>query len=184
VFLDRDGTILDELGYLADPDALRLLPGAARGIRQLNDAGLLVVVVTNQSGIARGLFDEDALAAVHERMHAELARSGAHVDAVLHCPHHPELGEPPYRRVCDCRKPAPGLFLRAFEEHGLAPARCAMVGDTERDLEAARRAGVVQRILVLTGKGAATRAELTDAAAVEVADDLERAAGLVLARAS
>ena len=160
VFLDRDGTLLDELGYLGDPDELLLLPGAADGVRALADAGWAVVVLTNQSGIARGLFTESDLAAVHARLERELARAGARLDGILHCPHHPEHGPPELQRVCACRKPAPGLFTEAALRWSLDLEQSWSVGDSARDLEAGDRAGVAGGILVLTGKGRATLAEL------------------------
>lgn len=181
VFLDRDGTVLDELGYLADPDRVRLYPGAGAAIRRLNEAGLVVVVVTNQSGIARGLLDEDLLGRIHARLDEELLAAGARVDAYYHCPHHPDVGEPPWRMDCDCRKPLPGMFLAAARDLGLDPPRSFAVGDAARDLEAARRAGVRHRILVLTGKGEATRAALSAGDDVHVAADLGAAVELVLA---
>ncbi len=183
VFLDRDGTLLDEVGYLARPEDLRLLPRAALGVARLNRAGIPVVVVTNQSGIARGLFGEAELAAVHARLHEVLAREGARLEAILHCPHHPEEGLPPLRRACECRKPAPGLLLQAARLHGLDLASSWTIGDSQRDLEAGRRAGVPGRVLVLTGKGRATFEGLApeERARTLVARDLELAAGLVLA---
>ena len=181
VFLDRDGTILDEDGYLGDPDGVRLLPGAGEAIHRFNRAGLLVIVVTNQSGIARGLLSEADLAAVHHRMEALLADAGARVDGSFHCPHHPELGPPDLRRACDCRKPAPGMILRAIEEHGIDPSRSALIGDAERDLEAGRRAGVPRLVLVTTGKGAATwnRLGSEERDAIEYVPDLAAAAELI-----
>jgi D-glycero-D-manno-heptose 1,7-bisphosphate phosphatase len=184
VFLDRDGTLLDELGFLARPADLRLLPGAAAGVRALNQAGLAVVLVTNQSGIARGLFSEADLAAIHARLAQELERAGAHLDALYHCPHHPEQGQPPLRRACSCRKPEPGLLLLAARELGLDLARSWIVGDSVRDLEAGRRAGIPGRVLVLTGKGQATLAGLApeQRAQTLVVADLPEAARRVLAQ--
>jgi D-glycero-D-manno-heptose 1,7-bisphosphate phosphatase len=175
VFLDRDGTIVDELGFLDDPTRVRLLPGAARAIARLNGAGLPVLVITNQSGIARGLLDERILARVHARLAELLAADGAHVDGFYHCPHHPEVGGP-----CACRKPEPGLVLDAAREHGVDLGASWLVGDADRDLEAARRAGVPGRILVLTGKGEATHARLAAADGVRLARDLGEAVELVL----
>jgi D-glycero-D-manno-heptose 1,7-bisphosphate phosphatase len=160
VFLDRDGTLLDELGFLARPEELRLLPGVAAAVRRLSDAGFRVVVVTNQSGIARGLFSADDLARVHERLERELAQEDARLDLILHCPHHPEHGEPPLRARCACRKPEPGLFFEAARRLSLDLERSWVVGDSARDLEAGRRAGVPGRVLVATGKGRATLAQL------------------------
>jgi len=183
VFLDRDGTLIDELGFLKRPEDLRLLPRAAAGVRALNEAGVPVVLVTNQSGIARGLFGETELEAVHARLQRELALQGAHLDGLLHCPHHPEEGAPPLRRACACRKPAPGLLFQAAERFGLDLSASWIVGDSARDLEAGRRAGLAGGILVLTGKGHATLAELRAAGrTAEVAEDLAQAAELVLAR--
>ncbi len=151
VFLDRDGTVNAEVDYLSAPEQLVLLPGAARAIARLNRAGFATVLITNQSGVARGLFDEARLAEIHERLRELLAAEGAHLDAIHYCPHHPELGEPPYRRDCDCRKPRPGLLRRAAEELGLNLERCWSVGDAPRDLEAAAALGV-PGILVASGK--------------------------------
>jgi len=151
VFLDRDGTINEEVDYLSDPEQLVLLPGAAAAIRRWNEAGYLVVVVTNQSGIARGLLDEARLREIHDRLREMLRVEGAELDAFYHCPHHPDLGEPPLRARCDCRKPAPGMLLRAAEELGIDLARSWIVGDSLRDLEAGAAAGV-RGILVETGK--------------------------------
>lgn len=151
VFLDRDGTINVEVDYLARPEDLELYPGAAAAVRRLNEAGRFVVVVTNQSGVARGLLDEETLSRIHARLDELLADAGAHVDAYSWCPHHPDVGQPPYRRACDCRKPAPGMLLDAAREHGLDLARSWTVGDSLRDVAAGRAAGT-RAILVGTGK--------------------------------
>jgi len=182
-FLDRDGTLIDELGYLADPDGLRLLPGAAEGVRLFNQAGWRTIVVTNQSGIARGLFGEDDLARVHARLEAELARAGARLDAILHCPHHPSEGSAPWRRACACRKPAPGLLLEGAAQLGVQLERSWAIGDSRRDVEAGRRAGVQGTILVLTGKGADERASFPRGETPTTARDLVEAARLALAAA-
>jgi D-glycero-D-manno-heptose 1,7-bisphosphate phosphatase len=184
VFLDRDGTLVDELGFLTRAADLRLLPGAAAGVRALNQAGLAVVLVTNQSGIARGLLSEADLAAIHARLARELAGAGAHLDALYHCPHHPQQGQPPLRRACSCRKPEPGLLFAAAREHGLDLARSWVVGDGARDLEAGRRAGVPGRVLVLTGKGRETLAGLAplERARTLIAADLCEAVRQVLAQ--
>jgi D-glycero-D-manno-heptose 1,7-bisphosphate phosphatase len=128
VFLDRDGTVIEDRHYLADPEGVRLLPGAAESIAALNRAGVTVVLVTNQSGIGRGLFSAERFAAVQLRLGELLAAAGARFDAVYHCPHAPEDS-------CHCRKPAPGLFLRAAEELGLDLPTSTYVGDRMRDLE-------------------------------------------------
>lgn len=160
VFLDRDGTLITALGYLADPAELELVPGAGAALARLGAAGFARVLVTNQSGIARGLLDEAALAAVHARLAEALAREGGALELVLSCPHHPEIGVPPYRLACGCRKPEPGLILEAARRLDLDLARSWVVGDAARDLEAGRRAGVPGLVLVRTGKGEATLAEL------------------------
>lgn len=181
VFLDRDGTLVDELGYLARPEDLRLLPGAAEGVRRLNEAGWRAVVVTNQSGIARGLFGARELDLVHARLARELAREGAHLDGIYSCPHHPEHGPAPLRQVCACRKPAPGLLLTAARELGLELAASWIVGDSWRDLEAGARAGLAGGILVLTGKGREEHAQLAPGTAVRTAADLPAAVQAILA---
>jgi D-glycero-D-manno-heptose 1,7-bisphosphate phosphatase len=180
VFLDRDGTLLDELGYLRRPEDVRLLPGAAEGVRLINRAGWLAVVVTNQSGLARGLFDERELRAVHARLAAELVRADARLDAILYCPHHPEEGEPPLRSACDCRKPAPGLLLEAARRLGLDLAASWIVGDSLHDLEAGRRAGLAGGLLVLTGKGRQELARAPAGARPPTAEDLPAAARAIL----
>ena len=180
VFLDRDGTLVDELGFLRRASDVRLVPGAAEGVRLFNLAGLRTVVVTNQSGIARGLLDERDLEQVHARLRDLLAREGARLDAILHCPHHPEEGEPPLRCVCACRKPAPGLLLEAARRFALELRASWIVGDGLRDLEAGRRAGLAGGLLVLTGKGPAELGHLRDAGTVHTVQDLPAAAHAIL----
>jgi D-glycero-D-manno-heptose 1,7-bisphosphate phosphatase len=159
VFLDRDGVLTREDEWVLRPDQVELLPGAAAGVRALNEAGTPVVVVTNQSAIARGWIDAAALGAIHARLAESLAAQGAHVDAIHFCPHHPTEGVGELRRACDCRKPEPGLLLRAAREHALDLESSWMVGDAARDIAAARAAGV-HAALVLSGKGAAERARI------------------------
>jgi len=152
VFIDRDGTISEEVGYVNHVSRYRVFPFAADAVRALNEAGWLAVLVTNQAGVARGYFKEEMVGAVHGVLTAELERGGARLDAVYYCPHHPSVGEPPYRLDCDCRKPRPGLIRRAAEELGLDLRRCWMVGDRHSDTELARNAGV-RSAFVLTGYG-------------------------------
>jgi D-glycero-D-manno-heptose 1,7-bisphosphate phosphatase len=152
VFLDRDGTINEQMGYINHIDRFHLLPGAAEAIHLLNLAQIPVAVVTNQSGLARGYFPESLLIEVHRRMVAELARADAHVDGIYICPHHPEAREERFRVDCDCRKPKIGLFVRAARELGLDLARSYVVGDRWSDLKAAAACGA-KGILVLTGYG-------------------------------
>ena len=136
VFLDRDGTIIEDTAYLARPAAVRLLPGAAGAIARLNRAGMAAIVVTNQSGIARGLLDESAYADVARRVEALLAAQGARLDGDYHCPHHPDFTGP-----CDCRKPGTLLYQRAASDHGLSLAGSWWVGDRMRDVVPAERLG-------------------------------------------
>lgn len=141
VFLDRDGTINEDVGYLVDPNEFRLLPRVAEGTKLLKEAGLKVIVVSNQSGVARGLFSEEVVREIDKKMQDELLNQGAFLDAIYFCPHHPDIGEPPYRQNCYCRKPKPGLFLRAAKIHRINLAHSYMVGDKLSDIEAGKRAG-------------------------------------------
>ena len=152
VFIDRDGTISEEVGYVNHPSRYRVFPYAAEAIRRLNEANWLAILVTNQAGVARGYFTEDVIGAVHSLLGQELARGGAHLDAIYYCPHHPSVGEPPYRFDCDCRKPRPGLIRRAADEFDIDLAASWMVGDRYGDMELARNAGT-RAALVLSGYG-------------------------------
>lgn len=128
-FLDRDGTLIRERHFLADPAGVELIDGAAAALRALRDAGFALILVTNQSGIARGFFGEEEFRAVQARLAELLAREGARIDGSYHCPHHPEVTGP-----CECRKPAPGLFHRAAREHGIDLSRSIYIGDRLRDV--------------------------------------------------
>jgi D-glycero-D-manno-heptose 1,7-bisphosphate phosphatase len=152
VFIDRDGTLTEEVGYVNHPRRLRLLPRSVEAVRRLNAAAVAAVVATNQAGIARGYFSEDVLHAVHGELVARLKEGGAHLDGIYVCPHHPREGEPPYRAECDCRKPRPGLMRRAAAEIGLDLGRSCIVGDKASDLAAAPAIGA-RAVLVLTGYG-------------------------------
>ena len=156
VFLDRDGTLIEDRHYLRDPAQVRLLPGAAEAVRRLNGAAVPAVVVTNQSGIARGLLTEAEYAATVRRLDELLLAAAAHVDGHYHCPHLPELTGP-----CDCRKPGPLLYQRAARELELDLSASWWVGDRERDIAAADRFGG-QAILVLTGAGQEEARQLRD----------------------
>jgi histidinol-phosphate phosphatase family protein len=145
VFLDRDGVLnRDSDDFIKTPDELELLPGAAEAVARLNAAGFLCVVITNQSGIARGLFAEDALIGLHAKLRAELAAGGGTLDAIYYCPHGPDDG-------CDCRKPATGMLLRAATDHGIDLAASWVVGDRPGDITCGAAVGA-RTILVLTGK--------------------------------
>lgn len=152
VFIDRDGTISEEVGYVNHPSRYRVFPYAAEAIKRLNEAGWLAVLVTNQAGVARGYFTEDVIGAVHTLLAQELERGGARLDAIYYCPHHPSVGEPPYRFDCDCRKPRPGLIRRAAADLDIDLERSWMVGDRYSDTELARNAGT-RAALVLSGYG-------------------------------
>ncbi len=152
VFLDRDGTINEQMGYINHTCRFQLLPGAAKAIKKLNDAGIPVVVISNQSGLARGYFPEELLDAVHEKMNKLLADAGAHVDGIYYCPHHPEAKEERYRDTCNCRKPKPGLVLQASNEMNLNPSSSYVVGDRWSDIKTAANCGATS-ILVRTGYG-------------------------------
>lgn len=147
IFADRDGTLIVERNYLADPDAVELIPGAAPALQRLATAGYALVVITNQSGIARGLFAESDFQAVEERLARLLRAEGVRLDATYHCPHHPDFTGP-----CDCRKPALGLYHRAARDLDLDLARSVCIGDRLQDLEPARRFGG-RALLVRTGYG-------------------------------
>ena len=152
VFLDRDGTINEQMGYINHISRFQILPGVAAAIRKLNEARIPVVVVTNQSGLARGYFPAELLVAVHEKMAALLAEQGAHVDGIYVCPHHPEAKKEEYRLNCDCRKPKTGLLVRAAAEMYLDLAHSFVVGDRWSDLKTAEACGALP-VLVLTGYG-------------------------------
>ncbi len=152
VFLDRDGTLIEEVAFLSRPEQVRLLPGAGRAVADLNRAGYAVALVTNQSGVARGLFTVEDLGRIHDRLTQLLAEEGARLDGLYFCPHHPEGAIPEFARSCGCRKPGPGLFHQAAQELRLDPARSIWVGDRWRDLAAAAPFGG-RSVLVLTGYG-------------------------------
>ncbi|MDD2580790.1 MAG: D-glycero-beta-D-manno-heptose 1,7-bisphosphate 7-phosphatase [Desulfuromonadaceae bacterium] len=153
VFLDRDGTINIEKEYLCQVKEFEFIPGAPEAIRLLNQAGILVVVVTNQSGVARGYYTEDDVHNLHRHIDRELERSGAHVDAWLYCPHHP-AGRGSYALPCNCRKPLPGMLQEASVRHGIDLEKSTMIGDKRADIAAGKAAGC-HTILVRTGYGAA-----------------------------
>ena len=141
VFLDKDGTLIEDVPYNVDPDQIRLAPGVGEGLAQLRAAGFRLIVVSNQSGVARGLFSESALGGVEDRISELLAGFGVDLDGFYYCPHHPEGVEPRYAMTCECRKPAPGLILKAAREHAVDLDRSWFIGDILNDVEAAHRAG-------------------------------------------
>jgi len=134
VFIDRDGTMAKDVNYCRRPEDFVLFPNTARAIKLLNEHGFKVIVVTNQSGIARGYFTEETLAQIHKKMKAELAKEGARVDGIYYCPHHPDDN-------CDCRKPKPKLVLQAAKEHNIALKQSFVVGDLSMDIELGKAVG-------------------------------------------
>jgi len=181
VFLDRDGTINEEMGYINHLDRFVLLPGAAAAVRQINTSGLKAVVVTSQSGAARGYFPLAFIDRVHEKMRRLLSEEGAVLDGIYTCSHRARAGD--LEEGCDCRKPRPGLLLRAAGDLNIDLARSYVVGDRFQDVEMARRAGA-QAVLVLTGYGKGELEFVGPASPVKpdfVAADLPQAVEWILA---
>lgn len=180
LFLDRDGTINREVDFLRSPEELELIPGSAEAIYEANRSGWRVVVITNQSGIARGLLTEHDLDSVHDALRQRLAEKNASLDRIYYCPHHPDFGEPPYRTSCDCRKPATGMLARAANELDIDLSRSFVIGDRMIDVQTGNNGGVTS-ILVLTGYGK-DELELCrrQRARIDfIADDLRDAMGFV-----
>ncbi len=172
VFLDRDGTLIKDVDYLTRIEDIQLLPGVPEALRMLKGAGFRLLVVTNQSAIARGRLTEERLEALHAALNRLLEAEGAAVDAFYHCPHLPEGKVERYARACTCRKPEPGLLHRAAGEWHVNLGRSYMVGDSARDVEAGRRAGCAS---ILIGSGPSPSADA-------VVADLREAASLILRR--
>ena len=141
VFLDRDGTICEDKIYLANPEGMEVFPEVPEGIRALNEAGFAVIVVTNQSGIARGHFDHETLEKIHSRLKEILRESGSEIERIYYCPHHPDEN-------CDCRKPQTGLIKRALQDFEIDLSKSFIIGDTDADVELGRRVGL-KTILLL-----------------------------------
>jgi len=142
VFFDRDGTLNVDTGYLHEKEKLQWMPEAREAVKLANDRGYLAIVITNQSGVARGMFGEKAVRDLHAYMNEELEKIGAHLDGFYYCPHHPEAAVPEYRKDCDCRKPKSGLISAACKDFDIDLGQSLMVGDSPRDVECAERAGV------------------------------------------
>jgi D-glycero-D-manno-heptose 1,7-bisphosphate phosphatase len=177
VFLDRDGTVVEDVGYLTDLSQLKLLPAAVEGIRLLQDQ-FLIVIVTNQAAVARGLLDEEELLSIHQELAKALQRRGALLDAVYACPHDAGLGGPPYNDQCYCRKPQPGMLLQARDDFGIQLGLSFMVGDKGSDILAGQRAGVAATVLIRSYQ---TESSLTpDVVPDYVTDNLYNAARLIL----
>jgi D-glycero-D-manno-heptose 1,7-bisphosphate phosphatase len=174
VFLDRDGTIIVESDYLADPAGIVLVPGATAALRELAAQGFALIIVTNQSGIARGLYHEEDFQAVQQRLDELLRAEGVEIDAVYHCPHHPDFSGP-----CDCRKPGPGMYRQAQRNLDIDLARSAYVGDRVKDVEPA---GIFGGLGVLVRTGYGVREEATLPEGQLVVDDLSAAAKIIIER--
>jgi len=152
-FLDRDGTIIEDLGYLGDPEQIRFIPGAQEALRALRASGYRLIVVTNQAGVARGLITETDVRRVNQRLQELLADAGVALDGIYYCPHHAEAGAPEYRRTCPSRKPGPGMIERAGQDFALDLGRSVIIGDHSSDAEVARHFPGLRGIMVLTGHG-------------------------------
>lgn len=161
IFLDRDGTLILEVGHLHRAEDISLYPGAVEAVTMTNQRGILAVVITNQSAVARGFLSEDELHEVHQVLAERFLEQGARLDAFYYCPHHPE-GNGVYRQVCQCRKPQPGLLLQAAEELDIDLSGSHVIGDRLADVEVGARAGCASSVLVKTGYGALELALLTD----------------------
>jgi D-glycero-D-manno-heptose 1,7-bisphosphate phosphatase len=181
VFLDRDGTINEEREYLWRTEDLAFIPGAPQALGLLQEAGFVLVVVTNQSGLGRGYYDEDDLHRLHRFMAAALARDGVQIAGWYFCPHHPEGGQGDYLQDCSCRKPRPGMLLEAARDLGLDLGASWMVGDKVADVTAGWAAGC-RSVLVRTGYGAAEARRAPDR--VPVVADLLAAARLIVSTAA
>jgi D-glycero-D-manno-heptose 1,7-bisphosphate phosphatase len=180
VFLDRDGTLLEEAGYLDRLERLVFFPFAIDAVRLLNRAGLPVVIITNQSGIGRGLYEEAFVHETHAAMTERLTAAGARIDAYYYCPHHPEATVDRYRQQCECRKPGAGLLRSAARDLDLDAARSFVIGDKWTDVQAGIAAGA-RGILVRTGYGAwCERAPLPGVEPALVTDNLVSAVAWIL----
>ena len=180
MFLDRDGTLLEEAGYLDRLERLVFFPYAIDAVRLLNRAGLPVVIITNQSGIGRGLYEETFVHETHAAMTERLTTAGARIDAYYYCPHHPDATVERYRQDCDCRKPGPGLFHSAARDLDLDLTRSFVVGDKWTDVRAGHAVGA-RAILVRTGYGASSeRAAPAGVAPSLIADNLMSAVSWIL----
>lgn len=173
VFLDRDGTIMEDAHYIKSPSQVRLLPGAASAVKRINDAGLPAIVVTNQSGIARGIFTVEDYEAVRSRFESLLEAEGAHIDGSYYCPHHPSVSP-----ECGCRKPATRMFEDGIRDFKLDPRRVAYVGDRWRDVVASKTLGG-RGIMIMSPMTTPEDCRLASEDGIEIADSLEDAVGML-----
>ncbi len=182
IFLDRDGTINEEVGYLDSLEKLVLYPDAFTAVRMINQSGFKAVVATNQSGVARGYFTEEFVVLVHARIQDLMRKNEASIDAFFYCPHHPDVGGELYRKSCSCRKPEAGMFLQAAGVLDIDLGKSFMIGDTLRDMEAGLKAGM-KGILVRTGYGKDAENVLRNSAVkpLHIADNILEAVQWILA---
>lgn len=153
VFLDRDGVVNVDTGYVSTTEDFEFIDGIFDACRDFQIRGYKLIVITNQSGIARGYFSPEKFENLCRWMSDQFLKNGVTINAIYHCPHHPKEGFYPFVRKCDCRKPAPGMFLRAIEEHNINPIQSIMIGDKESDMEAAANAGIGCKILLKSKSG-------------------------------
>jgi D-glycero-D-manno-heptose 1,7-bisphosphate phosphatase len=178
IFIDRDGTLNVEKEYLYRYGDWEWIPGAVEAIKVFNEAGFLVIVISNQAGVARGRYSEADINRLHARVDGELSRLGARIDAYYYCPHHPDFGE---KRNCTCRKPAPGLLLQAQQDLNIDLSRSWMIGDKMSDIVAGESAGV-KSILVASGYGVGEFSRFSGRVPVTYVENLQAACRLILAR--
>jgi len=152
IFLDRDGTINEEMGYINHPDRFKIFPFVAESLKIFNQSGFLVIIITNQSGIARGYYSETLVQNLHKHLILEMQNRDARIDAIYYCPHHPADGQEEYRKNCDCRKPKPGMILQAVKEHHISLNDSYAIGDRYQDVLMAKQLDIKSG-LVLTGYG-------------------------------
>ena len=179
VFLDRDGTIVEDIGYMSSPDQIKFIPGSIEAIKMLNEKDFKVIIITNQAGVARGITTEDMVQTIDKQIQKGVLNGGGIIDGIYYCPHHPEHGVYPYKQVCECRKPHTGLIKRAIHDHHIDDlAGSFMIGDKTTDVEAGKRAGI-RTVYVLTGHGKKEREQLKEKPA-HIADNLLAAVNWLL----
>lgn len=152
-FLDRDGVLIEEVNYIKSPDQVKIIPGVFDALKKLREKGYLCIVISNQSGVARGYFKEGDVAKIQDRIDGFLTEKGLKIDGYYNCPHHPGGTVSEYKKDCDCRKPKPGLILKAAKEHSIDLSKSFMIGDKFSDIKAAENAGCHTAIMVRTGHG-------------------------------
>lgn len=161
VFLDRDGTLNEDVGYPAHPSQVKIYPSSFEAVKTFNSAGMLAIIITNQSGVGRGFLTEEDLRLIHDKIRASFLEQQARLDAIYYCPHYRLSPIPRYKKDCDCRKPKPGLVLQAAQDFSLDLERSYMIGDKAEDILLAKNV-LAAPILVLTGSGRETLSNLKD----------------------